>query len=130
MSVDNVISFAVGRAAPIHAVTPNLLQSTAKLLRVSAAAFGEFNEPWGDADFSDVRETVRLAMQQLATWIDGSPDKPEDVFDALDVLTLVQSVLAADLKPQNSQTICPLSGAMRVAVKQLERRLRWRGAHS
>jgi hypothetical protein len=36
------------------------------------------------------------------------------------VPTLIDATLGADLSPENHKTICPLSGAMRVAAERLE----------
>jgi hypothetical protein len=55
---------------------------------VSAAAFGEHDEPWGDTDLEDVREVVTTAMQRLDQWLDRQPldCDPSPVYDALDVM--------------------------------------------
>jgi hypothetical protein len=102
--------------------TPELLMSAARLLRVSAAAFDEDGEPQ-DAELDDILEVVRMAKERVEKWLDGiggDQRNEEHVYDALDVLTLVESTLAAGLNPANGRSICPLRGAMKIAAERLE----------
>lgn len=103
-------------------VIPELLISAARLLRVSAAAFDEDGEPQ-DAELDDILEVVHIAKERVEKWFSGvgcSQKNEEFVYDALDVLTLVECVLAAGLNPTNGRSICPLRGAMKMAAERLE----------
>lgn len=100
-----------------------LLISAAKLLRVSAATFTDRQEPWFTTNLADIREVVTIAMERLDQYLDTSGPSSRDatpVYDAEDVLTLVQAALLTGMSLSNGKTCCPLAGAMRVAAALLE----------
>jgi hypothetical protein len=93
------------------------------LLRTGVAAFGEEPEP--GLSWQHVQEVVRLARECIESWLDDlTPDDLYDlthVFEALDVLTLLDATLGAGLRPRNDcYTTSPFKGSMSVAARLLE----------
>ncbi|MDF2435263.1 MAG: hypothetical protein JWP44_4894 [Mucilaginibacter sp.] len=114
MSTDN--------ATPIRSVNTEPLQLAASLLRVGVSAFGEHAEPWGDTSLDDVLQLVCTANASIEEWLRAtSGEDASHAFDALDVLTLVETVLDAGLQGANWHTISPVRGAMKIAAELLER---------
>ncbi len=100
------------------------------LLRVAISAFGEFDEPWGNASFNaslnDIWELVGAVTTRICSRLDidppldhGEPSR-QPIWDALDVLVLVRVALMAEETVSTRYTVSPLCAGLRIALEKLE----------
>lgn len=110
--------------ARISLATREPLKSAGSLLRYGVAAFGEGPEPEILTSLHvDTLKLVRTARASLSEWLESAVERNGDLslaYDAEDVLTLVETVLAAGLSPSTDHTISPIRGGMEVAARLLE----------
>jgi hypothetical protein len=75
---------------------------------VCVSAFGDCAEPFV-GELEDIREVVCVAVQHIDKWLDGMTKEDQVhsdvVYDALDILTLIEATLGAGLNPTNGKTV-------------------------
>lgn len=90
------------------------------LVHVAIAAWGETSDP--DCEPDAIVTVIRMAQAKLKSWFDAHDSVDQNhasLYDAVDILALVEFALQSEIPPTTRCSISPMLGGMKVAAQIL-----------